>query len=118
MTTIYEANAELILAGPPTEPLAEHKLKGADPLQVIDEAMAGARDEWYERAQVCFDVIPVPNERARRLRSYWLNKAGAKSGYEGQDAVYHQATGQDVKRSQDKSRLASKLDPKEILFEL
>ena len=74
---IYEANAELVLLMPPTEPLAELKLKGSDPLQTFAEAVGSARDEWLERVRVCMDVMPVPNDKAHRVREYWLSKASS-----------------------------------------
>src|SRR5437870_8308597 len=69
----FSLNAELKLAGPPYEPLKDHDIVGADPLQSFAEIFGQLRDG--ERATVTVDLRAVPNARAAKIRQYWLGKA-------------------------------------------
>jgi hypothetical protein len=117
---LFEANAELKLAGPPYEPLTEHSLLDADPLQSFAETFARLRDDLNERASVCVDLRAVPNARAAKIRRFWLGRAGGTvvKGSLAEPETQSLPVGQVVSRRQDTNRLNYKLNPQEVLFEV
>jgi hypothetical protein len=117
---LYEANAELRLAGPPYEPLAVHRLNDVDPLQSFAETFAKLRDDLRERASVCVDLRAVPNARAAKIRRFWLNRApgNVPQGTLAEPETHGLPIGEVVSRRQDTDRLNNKLNPQEVLFEV
>lgn len=118
---LYEANAELILANAPTEPLAELSVEKTDPLESFAQVFATLRDDWQEHGTAIYiDVMAIPNSRVYKLRSYWMNKAVGRVGRGSlsEPETNNVPIGRVVQRRQDTARLASKLDPQEILFEV
>src|SRR2546428_67887 len=114
-------NAELRLAGPPYEPLKDHLIVGADPLQPFAKTFEQLSDELEERATVCVDLRAVPNARARWIRQFWLGKAGGrvvKGELAEPETTRGLPVGQVVSRRQDTTRLNNKLNPQEVLFEV
>jgi hypothetical protein len=116
-----ELNAELKLAGPPYEPLKEHLIVGADPLQPFARTFERLSDELEERATICVDLRAVPNARARWIRQFWLGKASGgvvKGELAEPETTQGLPVGQVVTRRQDTSRLNDKLNPRAVLFEV
>jgi hypothetical protein len=114
----FSLNAELKLAAPPFEPLKDHNIVGADPLQSFAEIFGQLREG--ERATICVDLRAVPNARAAKIRNYWLAKAPGSvvRGELAEPETQSLPVGQVVSRRQDTSRLNDKLNPQAVLFEV
>lgn len=114
----YSLNAELKLAGPPSEPLKDHDIEAADPLQSFAEIFAQVREG--ERASVSVDFRAVPPDRAAKIRAYWLSRAPGRvvRGELAEPETQSLPVGQVVSRRQDTFRLNNKLNPQAVLFEV
>lgn len=73
------ARAELVLARPSTEPLAQRGID-PDPLQSIAGVLAGLRADLDERAVVALDLLPVTPGKRGRLRRRMLRRARRRAG--------------------------------------
>jgi hypothetical protein len=115
---LHSLNAELKLAAPPYEPLKDHNIVGADPLQSFAEIFGELRDG--ERATVCVDLRAVPSARAGKIRKFWLGRVGGKivRGELAEPETQTLPVGQVVSRRQDTYRLNDKLNPQAVLFEV
>lgn len=119
-TQRYEANLELVLAGPPIEPLKTIKLNGGDSDPKGSLAATIGRLRRGEFAEVILDRRELPMHRAEKVRAYWTSMVSEvieKGSLAEPETGGKQKAGVVANRGLQVTRLKLKLNPEEPLFE-